>query len=274
MAALRLSRPRTSKGRHHMPNASGPEVVDRVTTAGGELVLRRSGEHFEIISNGCFLMDTRDGTSERLLVRAAVDALTGDPGTAAGNLRVLVGGLGVGFSLAEALSLPAVGHVTVIEREAPVIAWHDGPLGAVTGHALADPRVTVRQVDLVAWARGPGAREFDALCLDIDNGPDWTVTEPNGRLYDDAGLNALCGHLAPGGVLSVWSAAASPAFEARLRRHFARVDVLAVPVAVPRGEPDVVYVARGPLARAGRAPEVRHRPGERGGGAADGRRPR
>ena len=230
-----------------MSNVSGSEVVDRVTTAGGELVLRRDGEHFEIISNGCFLMDTRDGTSERLLVRAAVDALAASGSSPADGLRVLVGGLGVGFSLAEALSLPAVGRVTVVKREAPVIAWHRGALGAVTEHALDDPRVTVRQVDLVAWATAPGDREFDALCLDIDNGPDWTVTEPNGRLYDDAGLTALRGHLAPGGVLSVWSAAASPAFEARLRGHFADVAVHAVPVAVPRGEPDVVYVARGPV---------------------------
>ncbi|MCF2525760.1 spermidine synthase [Yinghuangia sp. KLBMP8922] len=219
-------------------------VVDRVATANGELVLRRDGAHFEIISNGTFLMDTRDGTSERLLVRAAVAAL---PGT---GLRVLVGGLGVGFSLGEAAAHPAVGHVTVVEREAPVIAWQRGPLAPFSGHALYDPKVEVRQADLVAWAHDSGAsggheavETFDALCLDIDNGPDWTVTDSNRSLYGEAGLRALRRRLAPGGVLAVWSAAASPEFEKRLGTVFARVQVEEIPVRVPRGVPDVVYLA-------------------------------
>lgn len=222
--------------------ASGePVVVERAAGVGGELVLRRAGAHYEIISNGVFLMDTRNGESERILVRTALDGLDGPA-------RLLIGGLGVGFSLAEALTLPAVAHVTVVEREPAVVGWHAGPLRPWSGGALDDPRVTVRRADLLDvvadFAADPGAGTFDALCLDIDNGPDWTVTPGNARLYAPAGLDRLARLLTPRGVLAVWSANAAPAFEALLRGRFARVE--ARPVPVPRGEPDVVYLASRP----------------------------
>lgn len=219
-------------------------VVERVETPNGELVLRRDGDHFEIISNGTFLMDTRDGASERLLVRAAVDAV-GRTG-----LRVLIGGLGVGFSLGEAAAHPAIGNVTVVEREAAVIAWQHGPLGRFSRHALDAPHVEVRHEDLVDWAfasAGPAddpLATYDALCLDIDNGPDWTVTDSNRSLYGHDGLLALQGRLAPGGVLAVWSASGSREFEERLATVFEDVRVEEIPVRVPRGVPDVVFLAR------------------------------
>lgn len=247
-------------------------VVDRVTTENGELVLRCAGPHFEIISNGTFLMDTRDGQSERLLVDAAIDAVIGTAvDTAvdgsvdtAGNgvfeahtdLRVLIGGLGVGFSLGAAAARPEVGRIVVVERELPVISWQSGPLAPFSGHALRDSRVEVRHTDLVTWVHAAGGEptargevpyeteRFDVLCLDIDNGPDWTVTPSNDSLYGDAGLRALRRRLLPGGVLAVWSAAASPAFEARLAAVFDDVRVEEIPVRVPRGVPDVVYLAR------------------------------
>ncbi|QKW36173.1 spermidine synthase [Actinomadura sp. NAK00032] len=214
-----------------------PVVVERAAGAGGELVLRRAGDHYEIISNGVFLMDTRNGESERLLVRTAVDGLDAP-------VRLLIGGLGVGFSLAEALTLPAVAHVTVVEREPAVIAWHGTALRPWSGGALTDPRVTVREADLLDVVADPAAGRFDALCLDIDNGPDWTVTPGNARLYAPTGLDLLARMLTPRGVLAVWSAGVAPAFEAQLRRRFARVQARAVPV--PRGEPDVVYLAAHP----------------------------
>ncbi|TYB42032.1 spermidine synthase [Actinomadura chibensis] len=224
--------------------SGGPVVVERAEGVGGELVLRRAGGDYEIISNGVFLMDTRGGASERLLVRAAVEGLDGP-------VRVLIGGLGVGFSLAEALDLPGVAHVTVVEREPAVVDWHRGVLRPWSRGAVDDPRVTVRRADLLdvlaepapAGGGGEGGR-FDALCLDIDNGPGWTVTPGNARLYSPAGLDLLAARLTGRGTLAVWSAAADAAFEALLRDRFEAVE--ARPVPVPRGEPDVVYLARRP----------------------------
>ncbi|MEU8308092.1 spermidine synthase [Actinomadura sp. NPDC048955] len=221
-------------------------VVERAAGLGGELVLRRVDGDYEIISNGVFLMDTRNGESERLLVRAALDAAAARPGAPA---RVLIGGLGVGFSLAEALTGADVAHVTVVEREPAVIGWHATALRPWSRDALRDPRVTVERADLLDYVTAPGAGRFDAVCLDIDNGPDWTVTPGNARLYAATGLDALAALLTARGVLAVWSAGAAPAFEALLRDRFGSVRVRPVPV--PRGEPDVVYLARDPRAAAG-----------------------
>ncbi|WP_116247656.1 spermidine synthase [Nocardiopsis sp. FIRDI 009] len=220
-------------------------TLDRVTgETGGDLVLRRVGAHYEIYSNGLFLMDTRDGTSEREMVRAALSALPHGRSLA----RVLIGGLGVGFSAREALDHPRVARVDVVELEPRVIAWHDGELGEAAGYVHRDPRCRVHNADIVAWLDDARAAadpvRYDVICLDTDNGPDWTVVEGNGRLYEDAGLDTLTGLLAPGGLLSFWSANAVPAFEGALRERFTSVEVIEVPVA--RGVPDVVYLAGGP----------------------------
>lgn len=212
-----------------------PVTVERLATPRGELVLRRDGPHHEIVSNGTFLMDTRDGRSERALVRAAAG-----PGD-----RVLVGGLGVGFSLAEALAVGAAA-VTVVEIEPAVVRWNREHFGTA---ALDDPRVTVVVADLAGFLARPG--EWDAICLDVDNGPDWTVTPGNAGLYSAAGLERLDARLAAGGTLAVWSAGASPAFEARLRERYGQVR--RIEVAVARGEPDVVWTARGPREPVSRA---------------------
>lgn len=250
-----------------------PEVLDRVAGPLGETVLRRrAAGHFEIISNGCFLMDTSDGHSERLLVRSALTAL---PACRQNGARVLIGGLGVGFSLAEAAGDPRVHTVTVVERDPAILAWHapGGPLAAFSGvdkqtPGAADPesgvpRVRFLQADLLehldelahrSWrARDPRwgseplqeheAQRYDALCLDIDNGPDWTVTDGNAGLYGSESLRLLRCCLTPAGVLTLWSAAPSAAFEERLRQHFSAVSVHRVPSNVPRAEPDVVYQA-------------------------------
>ncbi|WP_432011612.1 spermidine synthase [Streptomyces cucumeris] len=221
-----------------------PVTLDRREGPHGEVVLRRRGTAdggdavFEIIANGCFLMDTSDGRSERLLVRAALDALpAGRPAPA-----LLIGGLGVGFSLAEAAGEPRWGRIAVVEREEAVVDWHrDGPLAAVSATALADPRTAIVRADLVAHLRAPDAPVYDALCLDIDNGPDWTVTEDNTGLYSPAGLAACAARLTPGGVLAVWSARPSAAFEESLRNAgFSRVRTEEITVA--RGVPDVVHI--------------------------------
>ncbi|MGW0083524.1 spermine/spermidine synthase domain-containing protein [Streptomyces sp. NPDC003393] len=214
-----------------------PVVLDRREGPYGEVALRRHGELLQIIANGCFLMDTSDGRSERLLVDAALAALDGRA-----HPHVLIGGLGVGFSLAHAAADPRWGRITAVEREPAIIDWHrSGPLAELTAAALADPRTEIVEADLLSYVNETSTT-FDALCLDIDNGPDWTVTEGNGGLYTPPGLASCARALTPGGVLAVWSARPSPEFEGTLWNvGFQQVRTEEIPVA--RGVPDVVHLA-------------------------------
>ncbi|MCX4883561.1 MULTISPECIES: spermidine synthase [unclassified Streptomyces] len=214
-----------------------PLVLDRREGPYGEVVLRRHGALLQIIANGCFLMDTSDGRSERLLVdiaRAALGRRT--------QPDVLIGGLGVGFSLAHAAADPYWGAITVLERERAIIDWHrDGPLAAFSARALADPRTEIVEADLITYVNET-SDTYDALCLDIDNGPGWTVTEGNDDLYSPAGLTSCTRVLKPDGVLAVWSAQPSPDFEETLwNAGFQQVRTEEIPVA--RGVPDVVHIA-------------------------------
>lgn len=209
------------------------ERLASAATARGELVLRRRGEVLELISNGTFLMDTSSGESERVMAGVAL------AGQADGAL-VMVAGLGFGFTLAATLRF-AVADVVLVELEPDVIAWNERwwPLGR---DALRDDRVGLVIDDFATYLQRTD-RSFDAVLVDIDNGPDWTVAAANDDLYDE-----LLGHLrrvvrAPSGRLCVWSAGGSAEFERRLARHFPRVTTHQV--AVPRGEPDVLFLATG-----------------------------
>ncbi|MGW1022986.1 spermidine synthase [Streptomyces sp. NPDC002577] len=225
---------------YNTPVPEGPVVLDRRDGPHGEVALRRHGDLLQIIANGCFLMDTSDGRSERRLVDAALDALDGRS-----SPSVLIGGLGVGFSLAHAARNPRWRRIVVVEREDAVIDWHrTGPLSEFSAGALADPRTEVVAADLVAYVHGP-EETFDALCLDIDNGPGWTVTEDNEGLYSPAGLAACRERLTPGGVLAVWSAQPSPRFEQTLQNAGFQ-GVRTEEMAVARGVPDVVHLATRP----------------------------
>ena len=174
-------------------------------------------------------MDTRNGESERLMVTAAADRMPA-------GATMLIGGLGVGFSLRAALDHPSVGQVVVVEREPAVIEWNRAELGNTS--MLDDPRVKIVREDLLTWL--PAAGRFGALCLDIDNGPEWTVDEGNASLYAPAGLTMIDDALAVGGVLAVWSAGRAPAFTAALAERYGPVETLEIPV--PRGEPDLVFL--------------------------------
>jgi spermidine synthase len=231
------------------PSRSSGRVLDRRAGRHGELALIERDGACELISNGVFLMDTRDGRSERLLVRAACDHATRPV------RRLLLGGLGVGFSLAEAADL-GVPAILVVECEPAVVAWNRSHTGSRTGGSVDRPGVRCEVADLVEWLQRPtaGVRPtdadqpfaaedpFDVICLDVENGPDWLVGPTNAWLYTDEGVRAVRERLADGGALSVWSAAPAPTYEGRLRRHFGVVAARTLDVA--RGTPDVVYVAR------------------------------
>ncbi|MFB7906479.1 spermidine synthase [Kitasatospora sp. NPDC059146] len=229
-----------------LPERDAHEAVvtlDRREGPYGEVVLRQRGRHYEIIANGCFLMDTADGRSERLLIQAALDELD-RTGAGPAAPSVLIGGLGVGFSLAYAAAEPRWGRIAVVERESAIIDWHrSGPLGGFSDGALDDARVSVIHTDLLEYLAAADGERYDALCLDIDNGPDWTVTDSNAGLYGADGLAVLWHRLRPGGVLAVWSAQPSTDFEEALRAA-GFSDVVTEEVPVSRGVPDVVHLAR------------------------------
>lgn len=211
-------------------------VVDKGESTGGEIQLQRRGEAYEIISNGVFLMATYNGLSERLLVRTPL-AMVEHP------KKVLIGGLGVGFSLAEALSDQRVEQATVVEIEEKIIEWNESYLAKFSSFALSDPRTLVVHADLVDYIQQT-EESFDVICLDIDNGPDWTVTDKNQSLYQTDGLTALQRILQPNGVIAFWSAAPAQDFAERLSRSFSYVEE--VKVEQERGEPDCIYLVREP----------------------------
>lgn len=210
-----------------------PERLASSSTARGELVLRRRGEQLELISNGTFLMDTSNGESERAMADLALDGLCADA-------RILIGGLGFGFTLAQTLT-HAVGEVVLVELEADVVAWNEQwwPLGDA---ALRDSRVRVEIADFAHYVR-EADEPFDAVLVDIDNGPDWTVADPNTEVYDELLPELRRVLRSPAGRLCIWSAARSDAFSARLAKHFRQVSRHEIPV--PRGDPDVLYLAVG-----------------------------
>jgi spermidine synthase len=213
-------------------------VIERVAGNCGEMVLQRRHGHFEIVANGVFLMDTRGVGSERLQVTIAADRMP-PPG------RILIGGLGLGLSLAEALAHPSVRQVHLLEREPAVLRWNRGPLAVLNGDALRDPRVRVHQSDVVQWLADESDGSLDAICLDVDNGPEWLLSPGNAWLYSNEGLRTAAHVLSPNGVLTIWSAARTPALVTRMNRYFSEVQVIDVPVV--RGQPDVIVLGCGPL---------------------------
>lgn len=211
-------------------------MEERVFTPRGELVLRSRDGHFELFSNGVFLMDTRSGTSGRMLIRAALAVAGPRP-------RLLIGGLGAGFPLAEAVRTDA-SEIILVEVEPAVVRWHQGVLRPFSEGALDDSRVRVVTADLAVWLTGTSDR-FDAICLDVDNGPGWTVFDHTTGLYRRSGLALLREHLRPGGALALWSAAREPGpepgFADTLNSLVGPVRTVRIPVR--RGRPDVVHVA-------------------------------
>jgi spermidine synthase len=204
------------------------------TPDGAELALTlRSGEYV-ILANGKSLMSSRMHGSEEALAAFACARIRGrrDP-----RVSVLIGGLGMGFTLRATLDLlPADATVIVAELLPAVVEWNRGPLGPLAGHPLKDRRVRVEAGDVALTLRS-SVNAFDAILLDVDNGPAAFATSANAALYDDAGLAAARAALRGGGVLAVWSARDDRKFEQRLRYAGFRVAVERVRGRLKKGGP-------------------------------------
>jgi spermidine synthase len=185
----------------------------RVPGNGGELRLYRLGGEFSIRVDDDELMNSLAHGSEVALAEIACGRVSDRP-----HPRVLIGGLGMGYTLAAALQgLGPEAKVVVAELVSAVVAWNRGPLAALAGHPLEDSRVTVREVDVrkVMQADKSG---FDAILLDVDNGPEGLTRHENNWLYGLDGLSVAFAALRSGGVLAVWSAGPDPAFTQRLHK--------------------------------------------------------
>ena len=216
------------------------ERLEEATAPDGTvLTLYRHDGTYAILADGVEMMSTRRHHSEERLAALACAPLRERPGA-----RVLVGGLGLGFTLRAALrELAADASVVVAELVGAVIAWNADPAYALAVEALRDPRVEVRHADVAAVLR-EGAGRFDAVVLDVDNGAAALTTAGNARLYRDAGIRTAAAALRPGGRLAYWSADDDPAFERALRRAGLAVEVTRARAHATSGPRHTLYVGR------------------------------
>ena len=188
--------------------------IDTASVPGtdGELRLMRRGAAFSIMLGTNELMNSRLSGSEAALATLAARKIE-----AVEKPHLLIGGLGMGFTLRTALAVLRPGaRIAVAELVPAVVAWARGPMAEIFGGSLSDPRVSILETDVTEVIRSH-PRSFDAILLDVDNGPEGLTRKANDALYNSAGLNAAHTALRPRGVLAVWSSGPNPPFEKRLR---------------------------------------------------------
>jgi len=200
------------------------EYLGSAAVPGGqELKLYRRGGDFMIVLDRNELMSSRMSGSEKQLALMTIERLTGRAAP-----HRLIGGYGMGFTLRAALgALDATARLTVAELVPEIIQWARGPMAELAAGCLDDPRVTLVLDDVVnVIAAGRGS--YDAILLDVDNGPDGLTAAANDRLYNGHGLETARAALKPGGILAIWSAGSDDAFTRRLRGAGFAVDEVAV----------------------------------------------
>ena len=206
---------------------------------GTVLTLYRHDGAYYIRVNGEELMSTRRHHSEDRLAGVVCAPLRDLPGA-----RVLVGGLGLGFTLREALrTLGVDARVVVVELVEGVIRWNRNAEYGLAADALQDPRVTLVHDD-VARVLAASAGEFDGIMLDVDNGAAAITTAGNARLYRDAGIRLAVSALRPGGRIAYWSADLDPRFADGMRRAGLRVEVTGAPAHATTGARHAIYLGR------------------------------
>jgi spermidine synthase len=207
-------------------------LLDSAHVPGGREALRlmRRGTEFSIKLGQSELMNSRLSGSEEALATIACERIRdrSEP-------RILIGGLGMGFTLRAALAaLGPAARIVVAELVPAILAWARGPLAEIFGGSLTDPRVTVCEADVSHLIRSDRPI-FDAILLDVDNGPEGLTRETNDRLYDLNGLRAAGSALRPGGILAVWSSGPNPKFTGRLRKAGFEVEEIKVRANGSRG---------------------------------------
>ena len=195
----------------------------RVPGDGGEMLFYRRGSEFSIRVGGYELMNSRAYGSEDALAEMTCERLRDR-----NRARVLIGGLGMGFTLAGVVArLGKASEIVVAELVPEVVRWNRNEMAEVNGAALADRRVTVIEKDVLQVIRSTKGG-FDAIMLDVDNGPNAMTSKGNDRIYSASGLRAAHGALRENGLLAVWSAGPDPAFAQRLRKAGFTVEELGV----------------------------------------------
>lgn len=215
--------------------------LGRTTVPGdsAELRLMQRGGEFAIMVGPIALMNSRMTGSEIALADVACERLK-----ARRNVRMLIGGYGMGFTLRAALAgLGADAKIVVAELVPAVIDWARGPMAELTAGSLDDPRVSIYDGDVGA-AIGAASSSFDAILLDVDNGPDGLSRSANGKLYTRAGLETARKALKPNGLLVVWSAAPDRAFAARLGHAGFAVEEITARAHNGRGGRYVIWVGK------------------------------
>ena len=211
---------------------------------GGELRLMRRGGEYSIMAGAIELMNSRLSGSEQALATLACAPLAGRAAP-----HILIGGLGMGFTLRAALGVLGPGaRVAVAELVPAVAAWARGPMASVFSGCLDDPRVDLQIRDVRALI-GPAHATYDAILLDVDNGPSGLTRGANDGLYGDGGLREARRALRPAGVLAVWSATPDDRFVARLERGGFKVEERRVRAGTNgRGARHVIWLATAPSA--------------------------
>jgi spermidine synthase len=190
-------------------------LIDTAPIPGGEgdLRLMRRGAEFSIMLGNNELMNSRLSGSEQALATLSCERIQARP-----QPHILIGGLGMGFTLRAMLAVTKPqARIVVAELVPAVVAWARGPMAELHGASLADPRVSIVETDVSALINGARAR-YDAILLDVDNGPEGLTRAANDGLYHLAGLRAAHAALRPGGVLAVWSSGPDRSFTQRLHK--------------------------------------------------------
>ena len=214
--------------------------LDSARTPDGaqELRLKRRGTEFSIMLGANELMNSRLSGSEEALATLSCERLTGR-----GEPRILIGGLGMGFTLRAALAaFDADAAITVAELVPAVVAWARGPMSEIFDGCLDDPRVTIREADVGQLIRAE-RDAWNAILLDVDNGPEGIVNKGNDSLYSAAGLATALTALKRGGVLAVWSQGPDSGFTRRLKQAGFAVDEINTRARGKRGARHVIWIA-------------------------------